>query len=121
MEIKRVSLALAAAIVAAAVVAPRVHTAARAADSVKLSRCLIKGDGDGAGYLLVNVPVEPATSTSSNAAPTVGSIGTSGTYANVFYWLDNHGDLRQHIGHQVEIEGDQKGNVKEGEIKIDRK
>ena len=31
------------------------------------------------------------------------------------------GDLRQHIGHRVEIEGDLKGDLKEGEITTDRK
>lgn len=30
------------------------------AENVKLSGCLIRGDGDGAGYLLTNAPAEPA-------------------------------------------------------------
>ena len=35
--------------------------------------------------------------------------------------LDGNGDLRKHIGHRVKIEGDAKGDVKEGEMKVDRK
>ena len=87
--------------------------------STKLTGCLVRGDGDGAGYLLVNVAAEPTVASSSQVLPT--AIGTSGTYANVFYWLDNDGDLRAHVGHQVEIEGETEGDVKDGEMKIDRK
>jgi hypothetical protein len=90
-----------------------------AADSEKLTGCLIKGEGDGAGYLLVNVPAEPASTASRPASP--GAIGTSGVYANVFYWLDKDDDLRQHVGHRVEVEGEVKGELKEGELEIDRK
>ena len=46
--------------------------------------------------------------------------GTSGDYTTLFYWLDGSGDLNQHIGHRVEIAGDLKGDVKEGEITTDR-
>jgi hypothetical protein len=91
-----------------------------AADSEKLTGCLIRGEGDGAGYLLVNVPAEPAAAGASRPA-SPGAIGTSGVYANVFYWLDKNDDLREHIGHRVEVEGDVKGSLKEGEIEIDRK
>ena len=86
--------------------------------STKLTGCLVRGSGDGAGYLLVNVAAEPTVANSSQVLPT--AIGTSGTYANVFYWLDNDGDLQAHVGHQVEIEGETKGDVKDGEMKIDQ-
>jgi hypothetical protein len=91
-----------------------------AAESEKLTGCLIKGEGDGAGYLLVNVPSEPAPGGASRPA-SPGAIGTSGVFTNVLYWLDKNDDLREHVGRQVEIEGDVKGDVKEGELKIDRK
>jgi len=39
----------------------------------------------------------------------------------VFYWLDGDKDLKTNVGHQVEIKGDLKGDLKDGEIKLDRK
>lgn len=39
----------------------------------------------------------------------------------MFYWLDKDDDLRQHVGHRVEVEGEVKGELKEGELEIDRK
>jgi hypothetical protein len=119
METRRLSSRFASAIMAIGLLI--VGAGSAGADTVKLTGCLVKGDGDGAGYLLVNVPVEPAATTPDRAPVAPGGVGTSGTFANVFYWLDNHRDLGQHVGHQVEIEGDQKGDVKDGEMKIDRK
>ena len=87
---------------------------------VKLSGCLIRGEGDGDGYLLANPPTEPSLTTpSQQVAPS--ALGTSGDYATMFYWLDGDGDLRQHIGHRVEVEGELKGDVKDGEITTERK
>jgi len=95
--------------------------ASRAADKrVTLSGCLIRGDGDGAGYLLANPPTEPWLK-SPGKQVTPSALGTSGDYATIFYWLDGNGDLRQHVGHRVEVEGDLKGDVKDGEIQTDRK
>ena len=87
---------------------------------VKLSGCLIRGEGDGDGYLLANPPTEPwLSSPDKQVAPS--ALGTSGDYATIFYWLDGDGDLRQHIGHRVEVEGELKGDVKDGEITTERK
>ena len=96
-------------------------SANRAADKrVKLSGCLIRGDGDRAGYLLVNPPTEPwLNSPRKQVTPSV--LGTSGDYATIFYWLGGHDDLREHIGHKVEIEGDLRDDVKDGEIRTERK
>jgi hypothetical protein len=96
-------------------------SATRAADKpVKLSGCLIRGEGDGAGYLLANPPAEPwLHSSGKQVTPT--TLGTSGDYATIFYWLDGHDDLRAHIGHRVEVEGDLRGDVKDGEITTERK
>jgi hypothetical protein len=88
--------------------------------SVKLSGCLIRGEGDGAGYLLTNTSAEPWLA-SPGRQVTPSSLGTTGDYATLFYWLDGSGDLKQHIGHRVEIEGDVKGDVKDGEIITSRK
>src|SRR4030095_8154886 len=80
--------------------------AVRPADKrVKLSVCLIRGDGDGAGYLLTNPPTEPSlNSPGRQVTPSV--LGTSGDYATIFYWLNGDSDLKQHIGQKVEVEGD---------------
>ena len=96
-------------------------SATRAADKrVTLSGCLIRGEGDDAGYLLANPPSEPwLNSPGKQVAPS--TVGTSGDYATIFYWLERHGDLQSHVGHRVEIEGDLKGDVKDGEITTDRK
>ena len=95
--------------------------ASRAADKrVKLSGCLIRGEGDDAGYLLANPPTEPSlTSPGKQVTPSV--LGTTGEFATIFYWLDGHGDLKQHIGHRVEVEGDLRDDVKDGEIRTERK
>jgi hypothetical protein len=95
-------------------------SAARASDKrVKLSGCLIRGEGDD-GYLLANPSSEPyLNSPGKQVAPS--TLGTGGDYATIFYWLERHGDLRAHVGYRVEVEGDLRGDVKDGEITTDRK
>jgi hypothetical protein len=92
-----------------------------AADAnVKLTGCLIRGSNDG-GYLLVNAPAgTPAASTDASSR-TPGSVGTTGAFANVFYWLDTDDFLQPHVGHYVEIEGDLKGDIDSGQMKLERK
>jgi hypothetical protein len=89
--------------------------------SITLSGCLIRGEGDGAGYLLISHAFDPAATAAAGGHLTPGTIGTTGGFANIFYWLDGSGDLRKHVGHRVEIEGDTKGDVKDAEMKINRK
>ncbi|HJP61785.1 MAG TPA: hypothetical protein VJ865_17405, partial [Gemmatimonadaceae bacterium] len=94
---------------------------ARAADKdVKLSGCLIRGEDDDDGYLLANPPTEPYLS-SQGQQVTPSALGTSGNYATIFYWLDEDDDLEPHVGHRVEVEGELKGDVKDGEISTERK
>jgi hypothetical protein len=88
-------------------------------EKIKLSGCLVKAEGDG-GYLITNLPSEPGSSTADRNVAT-SAIGTSGAFSTVFYWLRDDDDLKDHVGHRVEIEGDLKGDIKEGEIEIDRK
>lgn len=86
---------------------------------IKLSGCLIKAEGD-SGYLLINAPAEPPLqSNASKVAPS--AVGTSGNFTTVFYWLGGNDKLSAHVGHQVEVEGDLKGDIKDGEIKMERK
>ena len=91
-----------------------------ARDSVTLTGCLIKGDG-GDGFLLINANRGITTGSVEERRATPGTVGTTGAVANIFYWLDKDGDLTPHIGHQVEIQGDVKGPLRDGEIKVDRK
>src|SRR4029450_1393524 len=86
---------------------------------IKLNGCLVKAEGND-GYLITNLPSEPASSTADRNV-TTSAIGTAGKFSPVFYWLRNDDDLKQHVGHRVEIEGELKGDIKEGEIKIERK
>ncbi|MBS1816575.1 MAG: hypothetical protein JSU08_01470 [Acidobacteria bacterium] len=92
-----------------------------AEDSITLKGCLVKGDGDGAGYLLTNTSAAPAWQRAEDTRVQPGAVGTSGGYESVFYWLDGDNDLKKNIGHLVEIKGDLKGDLKDGEIKLERK
>jgi len=114
------STVLLAATFAAA--APLSHAVVRADDKdIKLTGCLVKGEGDGAGYLLTNTPAEPAWQHSADARVAPSAVGTTGTYADIFYWLDGNGDLKRNVGRRVEIEGELKGDLKDGQIEMDRK
>ena len=111
---------LAAALGAAAVLATLATVPAGAVEPVKLSGCLIQGEGND-GFLLINSPREPVSGVAPGTTTAPGAVGTTGVVANIFYWLAKDDDLKPHIGHRVEIEGDTKGDLQEGEIKIDRK
>ena len=88
---------------------------------VTLKGCLVKGEGDGSGYLLTNSPADPEWQRSAASRIEPSTVGTTGDFRSVFYWLDGDKDLKTNIGHQVEIKGDLKGDLKDGEIKLDRK
>ncbi len=91
------------------------------ADEVTLRGCLVKGEGDGAGYLLTNTPAEPDWQRSDAARIAPGTAGTTGGFESIFYWLDGDDGLKTNIGHQVEVTGDLKGDLKDGQITLDRK
>src|SRR5262245_60179141 len=92
--------------------------ASTAAEDIKLSGCLVRGQSG--GFLLTNGSNEPAwQKTDQPVAP--GAVGTTGSVATIFYWLRDDDDLRPHVGHRVEVEGELEREVADGEIKIDRK
>jgi hypothetical protein len=107
-------------IVATAAAAPPNLDRAFAENSIKLTGCLVRGEGDGAGYLLTNAPAEPGWVNPSEARTAPNAVGTTGGFTSVFYWLNSGRDLKSHVGQRVEIEGDLAGNLKDGEIKVDR-
>lgn len=117
MRTNRLAAAAVSAVVCGGLLGP---APAQAADPITLTGCLVKAER-GDGYLVINAPREPAATTPAGPAATPGTVGTTGVFANIFYWLDKDGDLEPHVGHQVQVEGDLKGQLKEGEIKIDRK
>lgn len=104
--------------VAAAVLA--IAQPAHADDEVKLSGCLVKAS-DGDGYLVTNGPGEPALNRSGEGKVSPDAFGASGDYSTIVYWLDDDNSLKPHVGHRVEVEGDLKGEARDGEIKVDRK
>ena len=81
---------------------------------------MVRAD-DGDGYLLINTPREPASTSPEPRTTAPTSMGTAGVVTNIFYWLDKDDALLPHIGHQVEVDGDLKGDLQDGQIKIDRK
>lgn len=92
------------------------------ADPLKLSGCLVRGQGDDPGYLLVNSrSLTPPDGERARTAESPNAIGTSRAGATVFYWLDNDDDLKPHVGHEVEIEGEVEGDAKDGKIELERK
>jgi hypothetical protein len=120
MKIHRtLTIGFAAAAVSAVVGLNTSVQASNGDEKVKLNGCLVQAEGDD-GYLITNLPSEPG-STTTDRNPTTTAIGTSGAYSTVFYWLKNDDDLKKNVGHRVEIEGELKGDIKEGEIKLDRK
>ena len=110
-----------ASVLAAALALGAVAYAAADDKTITLTGCVVKGDGDGAGYLMTNSPVEPSFRDATDHTALPGAVGTSGSVANIFYWLDGDRDLKKNVGHQVQIQGHVKGDVKDGEMKVDRK
>lgn len=92
-----------------------------AADDITLAGCLVRGEGDDAGYLLSNPPGEPAWQRAEDKRIEPNSVGTSGGFESIFYWLDGDDELRKHVGHAVQITGELEGDMDDGQIEIDRK
>ncbi len=104
---------------AAAMVAP--ISAGRSADTVTLTGCLVRGEGDGAGYMLSNAPGEPAWQRSADQRIEPTSVGTSGGFESIFYWLDGDDDLKKHVGHTVRITGEPDDELDDAQIEVNRK
>jgi hypothetical protein len=86
--------------------------------------CAVRGTGDGDGFLLVNA-VDRTTVTT--VAPTAGGAVVSSATATqmkparVLYWLDDDDDVTERLmGQLVEVTGEVEGDIKRGEIEIER-
>lgn len=97
-----------------------------AADEKKVTivGCAVKGDGDGDGFLLAN-SVQQTTVTT--VTPVAGGAVVSSTATNdlksarVLFWLDDDDDaVAKFMGHLVEVTGEVEGDIKRGEIEVER-
>ncbi len=84
------SVGLAAALAAV----PAFAASAAAADDVTLAGCLVKAEGDGNPYLLINTPAQPALNqTPSKPDVSPSGVGTTAEFRTVFYWLEGDREL----------------------------
>ena len=68
---------------------------------VTITGCAVKGSGDGDGFLLANT--------------------TDQTTTRFLYWLDDDDDeVQKLMGQLVEVTGQVEGDIKRGEIKVER-
>jgi hypothetical protein len=95
-------------------------SAVSAAESVKLIGCLVGGEDDDDGYLLTNPMGDIASRRVAAGAVTPGPVGTTGGSTLLFYWLEDDDQLEPHLGHMIEVDGELKGDVKQGEIELER-
>jgi len=116
-----------AAVVALAVAAgggPARLTAAGQNEKVTLTGCAVKGNGDGDGFLLANA-VEQTTRTTITPGVEGSTVTSSSSKemkpARILYWLDDDDDVVEKLmGQLVEITGEVEGDVKRGEIEVER-
>ena len=101
-----------------------VRISAEHQEKVTLTGCAVKGNGDGDGFLLAN-SVEQTTRTTTT--PTASGATVSSTTssemksARILYWLDDDDDeVAKLMGQLVEVTGEVEGDVKRGEIEVER-
>ena len=119
---------IAGAMVVTALVAgsgPVQVTAAEGQEKVTLTGCAVKGNGDGDGFLLAN-SVEQTTRTTTSPTPSGSTVSSTTTTnemkpARILYWLDDDDDeVAKLMGQLVEVTGEVEGDVKRGEIEVER-
>jgi hypothetical protein len=110
---KFIGMAAALALVVATGAVP-----AAADKDVRLVGCVVKADN---GYVLTNVKAV------TDAPETAGATGTanpaqaptSAVLSRTFYWLEEDDDLKDHVGHRVEVAGELE-DVDRGQISVER-
>jgi hypothetical protein len=95
-----------------------------AQEKVTLTGCAVKGNGDADGFLLANA-VEQTTRTTVTPEATGSRISSTTTKemkpARILYWLDDDDDeVQKFMGQLVEVTGEVEGDIKRGEIEIER-
>lgn len=100
-------------------------------DDVMLTGCVVQGNDDSDGYLLTNVlpasiDMSARAARDKVAAGEAEAAGTSGTLpgaSSVIYLLDDidkDDDLPNYAGKRVEVKGEVEGEIKKGEMEIER-
>ncbi len=103
------AIALSAGLAAQAPVVPQ--AAGDSADrQVTLTGCVVKGDK---GYVLADAS-EQIVNGGSRMAP-------DPFHSRTLYWLDEDGELKEHVGNRVEVTGKTKGKLEKGEVEVERK
>lgn len=113
------------AIVVTGLVAASAPAAAAAAEEkVTLVGCAVKGNGDGDGFLLAN-SVEQTTRTTVTPTPVGPAVSQTTTNAlkaaRILYWLDDDDhEVAKLMGQLIEVTGEVEGDIKRGEIEVER-
>jgi hypothetical protein len=99
-------------------------SAAERQEKVTLTGCAVKGNGDGDGFLLAN-SVEQTTRTTTTPTPSGSTVSSTTSSemkpARILYWLDDDDDeVAKLMGQLVEVTGEVEGDVKRGEIEVER-
>ena len=124
MNLRNIVGVLVAATAFVAAVRPAPLSAADDKEKVTIVGCAGKGNGDGDGFLLANNTQQTTqtTVTPTPSGPAVSSTTTREmTSSRVLYWLDDDdGVVEGLMGQLVEITGEVEGDLKRGEIQIER-
>ena len=117
---------IAAAIVLTALaIGSRPARVTAAEEKVTLTGCAVKGNGDGDGFLLAN-SVEQTTRTTTTPTPAGSTVSSTTTTnemkpARILYWLDDDDhEVAKLMGQLIEVTGEVEGDVKRGEIEVER-
>jgi hypothetical protein len=99
-------------------------SAAERQEKVTVTGCAVKGNGDGDGFLLAN-SVERTTRTTTTPTPSGSTVSSTTSSemkpARILYWLDDDDDeVAKLMGQLVEVTGEVEGDVKRGEIEVER-
>jgi len=121
---KLTSIAGALAVTALVAGSGPVGVAAEGQEKVTLTGCAVKGNGDGDGFLLAN-SVEQTTRTTTTPTPAGSTVSSATTTemkpARIVYWLDDDDhEVAKLMGRLIEVTGEVEGDVKRGEIEIER-
>jgi hypothetical protein len=114
---------MAAAFTMAFALAPGRATVVHAdGDDVALTGCVVQGNDDGDGYLLTNV-LPASIDMSTREDRPAGTSGNLPGASSVIYLLDDmdkSDDLSNYAGKRVEVTGEVEGDIKKGEMQIER-
>jgi hypothetical protein len=99
-------------------------TAAEGQEKVTLRGCAVQGNGDGDGFLIAN-SLEQTTRTITTPTPAGSTVSSTTTSemkpARILYWLDDDDhEVAKLMGQLVEVTGEVEGDVKRGEIEVER-